>query len=135
MMEQKYSLSRDATSIEVAISIIKEAHLYVNGWRFWDWMETPYSIRCIVLCHVNGEAVGAGIIYNEVWERAPNAGVYIHPSYRENGIGKEILRKLEQQEIALRTRCGVCGSANFFWKCKREGIQFEMLPWGLEDVA
>jgi GNAT superfamily N-acetyltransferase len=129
-MEQKYSVSRNAASIEAAIAIIKEAHLYVDGWRFWDWMETPSNIRYIVLCHMNGEAVGAGIIYAEVWECQPNAGVFVHPSYRKNGIGKEILRKLEQQEISLRTNYGEYGSLDFFRKCQNDGIKFDMLQWG-----
>lgn len=117
----QYTVAKSLKDIDESAKLALEHHLYVEGWRFYNWLRGSHRIKCIVLCFVDQVPIGIGITYDE---SSPDTGVYVDSNYRKQGIGTEILRLLSAQKNRISCSEGVVGSKDFFIKCRKRGILF-----------
>ena len=117
----RLTLSKSQSHIRHLARIIRDYHLFVNGWLMYNWTWEPENIRCIVVCRTANKPVGVGVIVKESFGSEPNMGIFVHPDYRGQGIGKQILEQIIKEPVHLKAAVGTFPSKKLYAKAEREG--------------
>lgn len=104
---------RTKPGIELAISIIRKNHLYVDGWWMQTRLDFPDAIDVIAIYYVDSKPVGCGLRLK--YHASTNVMVYVKPKFRNKGIGTKLVSKLKRKPV--RSALGIIGSDIFWYKC------------------
>jgi predicted GNAT family acetyltransferase len=113
-MQIKYYYTRRAKRLLKFGEICSNNKLHTQDGLFNGWFKDDKN-HLIIIAQVGNTVVGCGLVRSvQSWV---NCGVYVKPSFRKNGIGSNIYRRMEKlSKIKLHND----GSSSIFYQEDRK---------------
>ena len=110
---------RTPNRIEKAIRIFRKYHLHLPGGLMKIWARHKHNIKTFVIVTYKNTPIGAGILNDIAFSTySINTGIFVKDKYRRQGIGTEILKRLQTPKNPCNVGTGLSASIPFYTKHK-----------------